>query len=92
MTKLRKEKEAEIFREFQRHQQHMSDLLQTQQQEATSDEDQRIAQAVAEQHAKRDVRHAVLLSVHISIWCVGAEVPVVEHCSTTIIMSTDPYN
>ena len=67
MTKLRKEKEAEIFREFQRHQQHMSDLLQTQQQEATSDEDQRIAQAVAEQHAKRDVRHAVLLSVHISI-------------------------
>ena len=56
MTRLRKEKEAEIFREFQHHQQHMGDLLHTQQLQATSDEDQRIAQAVAEQHAKRDVR------------------------------------
>lgn len=55
MTKLRKQKEAEIFHEFQSHQQRMGDLLHTQQQQATSDEDQRIAQAVAEQHAKRDV-------------------------------------
>lgn len=55
MTKLRKEKEAEIFSEFQRHQQHLGDLLHIQQQAATSDEDRRIAQAVEEQHAKRDV-------------------------------------
>lgn len=55
MTKLRKEKEAEIFQEFQHQQQHMGELLHTQQREAMSDEDQRIAQAVAEQHAKRDV-------------------------------------
>ena len=55
MTRLRKQKEVEIFGEFQRHQQHMGDLLYTQQQQATSDEDQRIAQAVAEQHTKRDV-------------------------------------
>lgn len=55
MTKLRKLKEVEIFGEFQRQQQRMGDHLHTHQQQATSDEDQRIAQAMAEQHAKRDV-------------------------------------
>ncbi len=55
MTKLRKQKELELFGEFQRNQQRMGDLLHTHQQQATSDEDQRIAQAMAEQHAKRDV-------------------------------------
>ena len=57
MTKLRKEKEVEIFHEFQRHQQQLGNLLQTQQLQATSDEDKRIAQAMAEQHAKRDVSY-----------------------------------
>lgn len=56
MTKLRKEKEGEIFCEFQRHQQKMGDLLHNEQLQATTDEDERIAQAVAEQYAKRDVR------------------------------------
>lgn len=55
MTKLRKEKELEIFSEFQRHQERMRDRLHTQQQQATTDEDERIAQAMAEKHAKRDV-------------------------------------
>ena len=57
MTKLRKQKEVEIFGEFQRQQQRMGDHLHTHQQQATSDEDQRIAQAMAEQHAKRDVSY-----------------------------------
>ena len=55
MTEMRKAKEKEIFGEFQAHQQRMCDLLQTQQAKATSDEDQRIAQAIAEQDAKREV-------------------------------------
>ena len=63
MTKLRKDKEVEIFREFQRHQQHLGGLLQTQQLQASSDEDQRIAQAMAEQHAKRDVSIITLHSL-----------------------------
>lgn len=55
MTTMRKAKEEELFREFQTHQQHMCQLLQTQRQEASSNEDRRIAQAVAEQNAKREV-------------------------------------
>ena len=52
---LRKVKEAEIFQEFQVHQTRMCDLLQQQQQQQTSDEDERIARAVTEQEAKREV-------------------------------------
>ena len=44
-----------MFHEFQNHQQKMCDLLQAQSAKATSDEDQRIAQAIAEQEAKREV-------------------------------------
>ena len=65
MTKLRKEKEVEIFREFQHHQQKMGDLLHDQQLQATTDEDQRIAQAVTEQYAKRDVRSVQPLKLHL---------------------------
>jgi len=55
MTHLRKEKEAELFREFQQHQTRMCDLLQRQRQQKSSDEDERVARAVAEQEAKREV-------------------------------------
>ena len=55
MTSLRKEKEADLFRQFQAGQQHMCDQLAQQMQQQQSDEDQRIAKAVAEQDAKREV-------------------------------------
>ena len=55
MTHLRHEKEAEIFAEFQAHKQRMCTQLQQQMQQKTSDEDERIARAVAEQEAKREV-------------------------------------
>ena len=55
MTHLRKEKEAELFQEFQQHQTRMCDLLQRQRQQKSSDEDERVARAVAEQEAKREV-------------------------------------
>ena len=60
MTQLRKEKEEDLFRQFQTHQQRMCDLLHSQRAQATSDEDQRIAQAIAEQQAKREVRTIIL--------------------------------
>lgn len=55
MDKLRKEKEEELSRKFREHQQRMSDLLLGQMQQASSDEDQRIAKAIKEQEAKREV-------------------------------------
>ena len=55
MTKLRKEKEIELFQQFQTHQQRMCDLLKSQMQEASTEEDERIAKAVTEQAAKREV-------------------------------------
>ena len=55
MTRLRKEKEGEIFQEFQTHQQRMCDCLHHQMQQMKSDEDGRIAKAVTEQEAKREV-------------------------------------
>ena len=54
MTKLRNEKEAELFSELQTQQERMRQLLTEQQQQELSDEDQRIAKAVAEQEAKRE--------------------------------------
>ena len=68
MTLLRKEKEAELFQEFQQQQTRMCDLLQKQRQQKSSDEDERVARAVAEQEAKREVgvyhhthRHAAMM-------------------------------
>ena len=58
MEKLRKEKEAEKKREFQAKQQIMCDNLQMHMETKTSDEDQRIADIVQKQLAKRDVSDA----------------------------------
>ena len=58
MTRLRKEKEAELFRQFQSQQQRMCDLLVGQRKQELSDEDQRIAKAVADQDAKREASPA----------------------------------
>ena len=55
MTTLRKEKEVELFQQFQVQQNRMCELLQGQMQQKSSDEDQRIAKTVAEQSAKREV-------------------------------------
>ena len=55
MDKLRKEKEAENKRAFQTHQQIMRENLQKHMETKSSDEDQRIAETVQKQLAKRDV-------------------------------------
>ena len=55
MEMLRKEKEAENKREFQTHQQMMCNNLQKCMETKSSDEDQRIADIVKKQLAKRDV-------------------------------------
>lgn len=60
MDKLRKEKEAENKRAFQAHQQIMRENLQKHMETKSSDEDQRIAETVQKQLAKRDV--SVLLA------------------------------
>ncbi len=64
MTAMRKAKEEELFTEFQTHQTKMRDLLASQMAQATSDEDQRIAKAVAEQEAKRLVRIRIHVPSH----------------------------
>ncbi|XP_037542365.1 LOW QUALITY PROTEIN: coiled-coil domain-containing protein 173 [Nematolebias whitei] len=53
MTKLRKEREQELFREAQLHRETILNKLSVTQQEQTATEEQRIAKAVAEQEAKR---------------------------------------
>ncbi|XP_030642515.1 coiled-coil domain-containing protein 173 [Chanos chanos] len=52
MMKLRKEKEAEIFREVQKHREAITDKLAGQQQEQASNEEELIARAVAERDAR----------------------------------------
>lgn len=58
MTRLRKEKEAELFSQFQSQQQRMCDLLVGQRKQELSSEDERIARAVADQDAKREASTA----------------------------------
>ncbi|XP_036429901.1 coiled-coil domain-containing protein 173 isoform X1 [Colossoma macropomum] len=53
MMKLRKEKEAELFREMQRHREAIIERLSAQHQEQTTNEDNLISKAVAEAEAKR---------------------------------------
>ena len=55
MEKLRKEKEKEIRKQYEAHQQQMCDNLKKHMDTVSSDEDQRIAMAVKKQIAKRDV-------------------------------------
>ncbi|KAE8299331.1 Coiled-coil domain-containing protein 173 [Larimichthys crocea] len=52
MLKLRKDREAELFREAQMHREKIKDKLTVVQQEKIDDEEQRIAKAVAERDAK----------------------------------------
>jgi len=52
MLKLRKEKEAELFKEVQDHKDRMTTLLASQLKEKVDDEDNRIAKAVAAKEAK----------------------------------------
>ena len=55
MTRLRKEKEREIFQQFQSQQDKMADLLQSQRLEERNTEDDMIARAMQEQYAKKEV-------------------------------------
>ena len=55
MAGLRKKREGELFQAFQNHQQAMVDHLSTLIKEQVDDEDTRIAKAVAEREAKRQV-------------------------------------
>ena len=55
MSRLRKEKEKELFDQFQSHQQKMADSLQSQRQEERKTEDEAIARAMQEQYAKKEV-------------------------------------
>uniref|UniRef100_A0A4W4GRC6 Trichohyalin-plectin-homology domain-containing protein n=1 Tax=Electrophorus electricus TaxID=8005 RepID=A0A4W4GRC6_ELEEL len=53
MMKLRKEKEAELFREFQRHREAITERLKAQHQEQTTNEEELIFKAVEEAEAKQ---------------------------------------
>lgn len=55
MEKLRKEKEAELSKVYQDHQQQMCDNLQKHMDLVSGDEDQRIIRAMEKLIAKRDV-------------------------------------
>ena len=55
MTRLRKEKEKELFQQFQSQQEKMADLLQSQRQQERNTEDDVIARAMQEQNAKKEV-------------------------------------
>lgn len=55
MSQLRKEKEQQLFQQFQSQQQRMADLLLTQRQEEHSTEDKAILRAMEEQYAKKEV-------------------------------------
>ncbi|XP_066497266.1 cilia- and flagella- associated protein 210 [Hoplias malabaricus] len=71
MVKLRKEKEAEMFREVQRHREAIIERLAVQRQEQTSNEEELISKAVAEaearqaqqQHEKQEKKAAMLKSI-----------------------------
>ncbi|KAI4873058.1 hypothetical protein NFI96_025480 [Prochilodus magdalenae] len=56
MMKMRKQKEAELFREMQRHREAITERLAVQHQEQTTNEEEMIAKAVAEAEAKQ-ARH-----------------------------------
>lgn len=67
MSHLRKEKEKELFQQFQSQQQRMADLLLSQRQKERSTEDEAVARAMEEQHAKKEVctccvRYKVMVS------------------------------
>jgi hypothetical protein len=54
MTRLRKEKERELFQQFQSQQDKMADLLQSQRLEERDTEDEMIARTMQEQYAKKE--------------------------------------
>lgn len=55
MEKLREEKQVELVEDFQAHQELMCENLQQHMESASIDEDKRIAEAVRQKIAKRDV-------------------------------------
>lgn len=55
MSQLRKEKEQQLFQQFQSQQKRMADLLLRQRQEERSTEDDAISKAMEEQYAKKEV-------------------------------------
>ena len=61
MGHLRREKERELFQQFQSQQQRMADLLQSQRQQERSTEDEAIAKAMEEQYAKKEVHVCIYL-------------------------------
>lgn len=58
MSQLRKEKEQQLFQQFQSQQKRMADLLLRQRQEERSTEDDAISKAMEEQYAKKEVEGA----------------------------------
>ena len=71
MNRLRKEKEAELFQQFQHQQQYMCSQLKTRQDQQQSNEDELIAKAVAEQEKKREVSQDIV-SVPPTLVCQRA--------------------
>lgn len=55
MSLLRKEKEEQLFQQFQSQQQQMAELLQSQRQKERSTEDETILKTIEEQYAKKEV-------------------------------------
>lgn len=55
MTRLRKEKERELFQQFQSQQDKMADLLQGQRLAERNTEDEIVARAMQEQYTKKEV-------------------------------------
>ena len=74
MEKLRKERQVEVADNLQAHQQLMCDNLQKHKECITGDEDQRIAQTVQKQIAKRDVSRIFRKSVHLIPIKIGRDI------------------
>lgn len=60
MIRMRKDKEAELFKVFKEHNDRMVDGLRNIMVQKVDDEDERIARAVAERDQEREVRTQIL--------------------------------
>lgn len=58
---MRKEKEKELFQQFQKEQEKMADNLQSQRLQERSIEDEMVAKAMEEQYAKKEVANTMYI-------------------------------
>ena len=73
MTRLRKEKERELFQQFQSQQDKMADLLQSQRLAERNTEDEIVARAMQEQYTKKEVWSCTLACGHVNEFLQKAE-------------------